>query len=136
MAYWILKTEPSSYSFERLVKDQGTSWDGVRNYQARNNLALMAPGDSCFIYHSVGPREIVGSAKVTKSAYPDSTASGGKWLAVDLVPEQALKNPVTLAQIKAETRLADISLVRQGRLSVCPIGKKEWELILEMSQQD
>jgi len=127
--YWILKSEPEAYSFDDLIKDGQTRWDGVRNYQARNNLKNMKIGDECFIYHSVGPKEIVGSAKVVKEAYPDPTTKDANWVCVDIKPLNKLKKPVTLAMLKEHPVLQNISLVKQSRLSVCPISKTEWDLI-------
>lgn len=135
MAYWIIKTEPSTYSFEQLCKDKKTSWDGVRNFQARNNLSSMSKGDVCFVYHSVGPKEIVGTAEVTRTAYPDLTATEGKWVAVEVKADEKLAHPVTLAQIKAHPQLVNMLLVRQGRLSVCPLTDEQAKIILQMSKQ-
>jgi len=132
MAYWILKTEPSTYSLENLKKDKSTFWDGVRNYQARNNLKAMKKGDECMIYHSVGPKEIVGTAKVIKTAYPDPKEPD--WVNVDLAFESELKKPVHLSQLKEHATLKDISLVKQGRLSVCPITKADWDAILKLTK--
>lgn len=133
MQYFILKTEPETYSFDDLVRDKKTAWDGVRNFQARNNLKSMNEGDAVMIYHSVGPKEIVGTAKVVKTAYPDKTADDPRWVCVDIQPAHRLKTPVTLSQLKEHPSLKAISLVRQGRLSVCPIGQAEWEEILELA---
>ena len=132
MAYWILKTEPGTYSLENLKKDEWTFWDGVRNYQARNNLKAMKKGDHCMIYHSVGPKEIVGTAKVIKPAYADPKAV--EWVNVDLEYESELKKPVKLAELKEHETLKDISLVRQGRLSVCPITKDDWDAIMKLAR--
>jgi len=131
MAYWILKTEPSTYSLQDLKKDKSTHWDGVRNYQARNNLKAMKKGDACMIYHSVGPKEIVGEAIVIKTAYPDP--KDPDWVNVDLKFESEFETPVKLAQLKEHPTLKDISLVRQGRLSVCPITKSDWDAILKLT---
>lgn len=133
MQYWILKTEPSAYSFENLLKDKKTNWDGVRNYQARNNLASMKVGDLCYIYHSVGPKEIVGVAEVTKTAFPDTTTDEPGWLAVEIKPVKQLKNPVHLEQLKTHPALKNLSLVKQSRLSVCPIDADEWKTIEKIS---
>lgn len=133
MQYWILKTEPSTYSIDNLKKDITTAWDGVRNYQARNNLASMKKNDRCMIYHSVGPKEIVGTAKVVCTAYPDPKAEDPRWVCVDLTFDKMLKTPVTLARMKAHPKLQEISLVRQGRLSVCPISKEDWDEIMELA---
>lgn len=131
MAYWILKTEPSTYSLQDLKKDKTTHWDGVRNYQARNNLKAMKKGDACMIYHSVGPKEIVGEATVIKTAYPDP--KDPDWVNVDIKFESEFEAPVKLAQLKEHPTLKDISLVRQGRLSVCPITKADWDAIVKLS---
>jgi len=134
MAYWIIKTEPGTYSFNDLERDKKTSWDGVRNYQARNNLKLMRVGDLALVYHSVGPKELVGIAEVTKTAYPDPTADDDAWVAVDVKFDRWLKHPVKLSRIKEERELFDLALVKQGRLSVCPVSVKEWRILLKMSE--
>ncbi len=134
MAYWILKTEPNTYSIEDLQKDKETDWDGVRNYQARNNLGKMAVGDLAMIYHSVGPKELVGIGKVLKTAYPDKTAEDGDWVAVRLKFVKKLNQPVHLSTIKADKFFADLSLVKQGRLSVVPVSDKEWQKLLKLSE--
>ena len=133
MHYWILKTEPTTYSMGDLKRDGKTAWDGVRNYQARNNLASMKQDDRCFIYHSVGPKEIVGTARVVKSAYPDVTAGDPRWVCVDICFEKALTRPVKLEELKSHPRLKNISLVHQGRLSVSPISKADWDEIIALS---
>lgn len=142
--FWLVKQEPSDYSWSDFVKDGGTSWTGVRNFAARNNLRRMATGDQVFFYHSGGPsrtggsaeitKSVVGIAKVTRTAYKDRTAKDEDWNAVDLVPIKPLANAVTLAQIKAEPRLKHIALVRQSRLSVVPLGKREFDLIARMGR--
>ena len=132
MAYWLLKTEPGNYSFADLEREGKTAWDGVRNYQARNNLRSMMPEDLAFIYHSVGPREVVGIAKIISDAYPDATAHDGDWSAVDIVPVQRLAIPIPLQAIKAEPRLKELSLVKQSRLSVCPVSAQEWQILLQI----
>lgn len=134
MSYWILKTEPNTYSFSDLKRDQTTIWDGVRNYQARNNLKLMQAGDLAMIYHSVGPRELVGIAEVITPAFKDKTAQEGDWVAVEIKFVRPLKNPVNLTTIKADERLTGLSLVKQSRLSVGPVSEKDWKLLLELSQ--
>ena len=131
-SFWLVKQEPSDYSWSDFVADRGTSWTGVRNFAARNNLRRMAKGDEVLFYHSGEEKSVVGIAKVARTAYRDQTAKEGDWNAVDLAPVRALPRPVTLAQIKAERRLKNIALVRQSRLSVMPLGKKEFQLILEM----
>ncbi|HRO86138.1 MAG TPA: EVE domain-containing protein [Niabella sp.] len=133
MAYWLIKSEPFKYSWDQFVKDKKTFWDGVRNYAARNNLKAMKKGDLAFFYHSNEGVEIVGIAKVVKEAYPDPTIDDERWVAVDFSPVKKLKNPVTLAQIKAEPKLVNMDLVRLGRLSVQTVKPEEWELILQMS---
>jgi predicted RNA-binding protein with PUA-like domain len=129
MAYWLVKSEPSSYSWEQLVKDKITTWDGVRNYAARNHLKSMKKDDQVLFYHSNEGLNIVGIAKVAKESYPDPRDSS--WIVVDLKPHKKLKKPVSLAQIKADKRLADMALVRIGRLSVQPVTDDEWEVIME-----
>lgn len=131
--HWILKTEKSCYSFSDLEKDKKTNWDGVRNYQARNNLKSMKKGELALIYHSVNDKQVVGIAKITKEYFPDLTATEGEWVAVELCFDHWLKNPVSLAEIKENPKLQNLSLVRQGRLSVCPTSKAEWDEIIKMS---
>lgn len=133
MAYWLVKSEPFLYSWDQFVKDKSTRWDGVRNYSARIHLRAMKKGDRVFFYHSNDGIAIVGIAKVIKEAYPDPTAKEGEWVAVDLAPEKAFKNPVTLAQVKSDKRLADMALVRISRLSVSPVTEKEWKVVLELA---
>lgn len=135
MAYWIIKSEPGTYSFEDLERDKKTVWDGVRNYQARNNLKLMKIGDLAMVYHSVGPKELVGIVEVIKEAYRDPTANDDAWVAVDVQFKEWLKTPVTLAQIKENQGLKDIALVKQGRLSVCPVNGKEWQTLRKMGER-
>lgn len=132
MNYWLVKSEPFKYSWEKFNKDGRTFWDGVRNYQARNNLRDMKEGDLVLFYHSNEGKNVVGVAKVVKESYQDPTTSDPNWVVVDLAPVQSLANPVTLEQIKAEESLKDISLVRQGRLSVMPLKVTEFDKILEM----
>src|SRR3954463_4168063 len=132
MAHWLVKSEPFKYSWDQFVKDKVTSWDGVRNYAARNNLRAMKKGDELFFYHSNEGVEIVGIAKVAKEAYQDPTTEDPNWVVVDLVPFKTLKKAVTLVQIKADKRLQNISLVRQGRLSVMPLKAEEFDVILEL----
>ena len=133
MNYWLVKSEPSVFSWERFVKEGNASWDGVRNYAARLHLLAMKKGDEVLFYHSNEGMEVVGIAKVMKTAYPDTTADDDRWVAVDLVPAKALKNPVTLVQIKKEKSLKNMALVRIGRLSVSPVTKAEFETILKLS---
>lgn len=133
MQYWLVKSEPSVFSWEKLVKEKHASWDGVRNYAARLHLQAMQKGDQVFFYHSNEGLAIVGIAKVTRTAYPDPTTTDERWVAVDLAPVKALKKPVTLAQIKAEKKLKNMALVRIGRLSVQPVSPEEFETIIELS---
>jgi len=130
--HWLVKTEPTSYSWEQFVKDGGTAWTGVRNFAARLHLRAMRQGDSVLFYHSVIGKEVVGIAKVAAEAYPDPTAKEGDWACVDLVPVKALKRPVTLAAIKAEKSLANLALLRQSRLSVMPVTKTEFSSITQL----
>jgi predicted RNA-binding protein with PUA-like domain len=132
MNYWLVKSEPSTYSWSDLVRDGRTSWDGVRNYQARNNLAGMRGGDLVLVYHSVGDKEVVGIARVVREAYPDATAEEAAWVAVDLEPVEALPRPVTLAAIKSDSSLRDMPLVRQGRLSVMPLSASEFRKVVAL----
>lgn len=130
--YWLVKSEPFKYSWDKFNEDKRTFWDGVRNYQARNNLRDMRTGDLVLFYHSNEGKNVVGVAKVVKESYQDPTTDDKNWVVVDLEPVEALKNPVSLEQIKAEESLKDISLVRQGRLSVMPLKAEEFDKILEM----
>ena len=133
MSYWLVKSEPSTYGWEHLMKDKQTRWDGVRNFAARNNLKSMKKGDEVFFYHSNEGVEIVGIAKVSKEHYPDPTTDDPNWVVVDLKPVRKLKNPVSLATIKSDKRLADMDLVRLGRLSVQSVKEKEWDIIMELA---
>ncbi|MBX7205655.1 MAG: EVE domain-containing protein [Bacteroidia bacterium] len=135
MNYWLVKSEPFKYSWEMFEKDKKTFWDGVRNYQARNNLREMKKGDWVLWYHSNEGKEIVGIAKVVKEHYQDPTTIDPNWVAVDLAPVKKLKKPVNLAQIKADKRLQNIALVKQGRLSVIPIKPEEFDILLEHSER-
>lgn len=132
MNHWLVKSEPFKYSWEKFNEDGRTFWDGVRNYQARNNLKAMQEGDLVLFYHSNEGKNVVGIAKVVREFYQDPTTDDANWVVVDLSPVESLKNPVTLEQIKAEPSLVDISLVRQGRLSVMPLKAAEFDKILEM----
>lgn len=134
MAYWLIKSEPFKYSWDQFVKDGSTFWDGVRNYAARNNLRSMKKGDLAFFYHSNEGMEIVGVAKVIKESYQDPTTEEIAWVVVDFKPHKKLKNTVTLAQVKATPALANMALIRFGRLSVQPVLEEEWELIMAMSE--
>lgn len=131
MKYWLVKSEPFKYSWEQFLIDGRAQWDGVRNYQARNNLKEMKLGDLVLYYHSNEGLAIVGIAEVVKESYPDPTINEGDWVVVDIVPVRELVYPVTLQQIKKDERLKNIGLVRQGRLSVVQISKEEFEIITE-----
>jgi predicted RNA-binding protein with PUA-like domain len=133
MAYWLVKSEPSVYSWEQLEKDKQTSWEGVRNYAARNHLKGMKKGEEVLFYHSNEGMEIVGIAKVAKEYYQDPTTDQDAWVVVDLKPYKQLKHPVSLAQVKGDKRLADMALVRLGRLSVQPVTEKEWAVVMELA---
>ena len=134
MNYWLVKQEPDSYSFADFQKEGKTDWTGVRNFTARNNLKEMKVGDQVFYYHSGDERAVVGYAKVTKTAFPDPTADEGSWVAVELEAGKPVKKPVTLAEIKANPKLAEMKLVKLSRLSVSPVTKEEWDEIVEMSK--
>ena len=133
MHYWLLKSEPKTWSWENQVKEGASMWDGVRNYQARNNLKKMKKGDLCFFYHSVSEKSIIGIVKVVKEFYPDPTDKLNRFVVVDVSVVKKLKKPVSLSQIKEEKKLKDIALVKQSRLSVMPIKKIEWDLIIKLS---
>jgi predicted RNA-binding protein with PUA-like domain len=132
--HWLVKSEPGTYSWERLVREGSAVWDGVRSAQARNHLSAMGKGDLVLFYHSGEGREVVGVAKVARSAYPEPGAGDPQWLAVDLVPVRALARPVALSAIKADHALARTALVRQSRLSVMPLEPEEFERILALSK--
>jgi predicted RNA-binding protein with PUA-like domain len=127
MRYWMVKQEPSAYSWDQFVRDGRAAWTGVRNFQARNHLREMKTGDQVLFYHSVVGKEVVGVAKVAKEAYADPTAKEGDWSSVDLVPVRPLKEPVTLTHIKATPSLADLPLLKQSRLSVMPLTKAQFD---------
>ena len=133
MKYWLLKSEPDAWSWDNQVKEGASMWDGVRNYQARNNLKEMKKNDLCFFYHSVTERSIVGIVKVVKEYYPDPTDKTDRFVVVDVKATKKLKNPVSLDQIKENNMLQDIALVKQSRLSVMPLKKTEWDIIIKMS---
>jgi len=133
MNYWLIKSEPVKYSWEQFEKEGRTFWDGVRNYAARNNLRAMKKGDLAFWYHSNEGMEIVGIAKVVKESYQDPTTDDPAWLVVDFAPYKKLKKTVGLAQIKADKRLANMDLVRLGRLSVQTVKPEEWDIVMEMA---
>ena len=130
-SHWLMKSEPSKYAWDQLVADGSTYWDGVRNYEARNNLAAMKKGDLALYYHSNEGKEIVGVARITRTAYQDPTTKDERWEVVDIEPVVKFVRPVTLAEIKADAALAEIQLVRRGRLSVVPVTKPEFQHILK-----
>lgn len=134
MNYWLVKSEPDTFSYQQLVADGQTRWDGVRNYQARNNLRAMKTGDLCLFYHSNIGLEIVGIARVSREAYPDPTAEKGDWSAVDMVPVKAFQKPVPLPVIKATPALQNLLLVRNPRISTMPVSPAEWEILLQMGE--
>ncbi|MBI1301610.1 MAG: EVE domain-containing protein [Alphaproteobacteria bacterium] len=134
MAYWLVKSEPFKYPWDQMVKDGTTFWDGVRNYQASNNMKTMKIGDQAFFYHSNEGKEIVGIVKIVKEYYPDHTDEKGRFGMVDVKPVRALKKPVTLSDIKGSPALENMALVKQSRLSVCPVTAKEWDVIMKMSE--
>lgn len=133
--YWLVKSEPESYAWSDLVRDGRTAWTGVRNFAARGNLNAMKPGDRVFFYESVSTKAVVGLAEVTKAAFPDTTADEPGWVAVELKAVEPLNRPVTLAEIKAQPSLANMSLVRRGRLSVSPVTPAEYKKILDLSAE-
>lgn len=132
MAYWLIKSEPGAWSWDNQVKDGTTEWDGVRNYQAANNMKAMRLGDRAFFYHSVKEKQVVGIVEVVREYYPDHTDASGRFGMVDVKTVRPFDKPVTLADIKAEPRLADLALVRQSRLSVLPVDADSWALICRM----
>src|SRR4030095_9230029 len=132
MNYWLVKSEPGTFSWDDLVRDKKTVWDGVRNFQARSNLKNMKKGDLAFYYHTGEEKAIVGISKIVKEGYPEP--KDNNWIAVDISPDKKLKNPVPLAQIKADKRLANMVLVRASRLSVQPVKAEEFDLILALSE--
>ena len=132
MAHWLMKSEPESYSWSDLVRDGGTEWDGVRNNAARLHLKAMKTGDEAFFYHSMSDKAVVGIMRITRAAQPDPKNSD--WVSVRVEPVRPLARPVTLAEIKAEPRLAKMELIRQSRLSVAPVRDEEWKLVLELAR--
>ena len=132
MAHWLMKSEPESYSWADLVRDGGTEWDGVRNNAARLHLKAMKIGDEAFFYHSMSDKAVVGIMRITRAAQPDPKNSD--WVSVRVEPVRPLARPVTLAEIKAEPRLAKMELIRQSRLSVAPVRDEEWKLVLELAR--
>ncbi|MEQ1552960.1 MAG: EVE domain-containing protein [Ferruginibacter sp.] len=135
MNYWLIKSEPIKYSWDKFVEDKITFWDGVRNYTARNFLKAMKKGDKLFFYHSNEGLEIVGTAKVVKEHYQDPTTPEPAWVVVDVAAVKKLKNAVSLAQIKAEPALQDMALIKSFRLSVQPVKKEEWDIIIKMADK-
>ena len=131
---WRVKQEPEDYSWSDLVRDGKTAWTGVRNFQARNNLRQMAMGDEVLFYHTGKEKSVVGVAQIMKTAYPDPTADDPSWVAVDIKPLKALPRAVSLAEIRSNAKLRDLLLVRQSRLSVMPVGKQEFEEIVQMGK--
>ncbi len=132
MQYWLVKSEPAAYSWQQFAKDGRTHWDGVRNYQARNNLKAMKEGDLVLFYHSVSEKQVMGIARVVREHYQDPTTDDSRWVVVDLVPEKTLEQPVSLSMVKADPRLENIALVKQARLSVMPLRSEEFDGILEL----
>ncbi len=135
MKYWLVKSEPFKYSWNMMLKDKITYWDGVRNYQARNNLKNMKKGDLVFFYHSNEGKEIIGLTTVVKEFYQDPTTDDDKWVVVDLKVKETLKRPISLAEIKNEEKLKEISLVKQSRLSVMPLDKMHFDHIIKLSNE-
>ena len=133
MNYWLLKSEPSTWSWDNQSKVKKEMWDGVRNYQARNNLMKMKKGDLCFFYHSVNEKKIVGIVEVVKEHYPDPTDITNKFVVVDIKTKKKLKNSVSLKQIKSQKKLSHLALIKQSRLSVMPINEESWYLINKMA---
>lgn len=136
MAYWLIKSEPESWSWNDQVKAGIQEWDGVRNYQARNNMSAMAIGDRTFFYHSVNEKRIVGIVEVAAESHPDSTDTTGKWTCVDFRAVRPFTTPVTLDQIKEDPRLSDMVLVKNSRLSVQPVTAEEWRLVCALGETD
>lgn len=136
MAYWLMKSEPGTWSWEDQVKNRRTHWDGVRNYQAANNMKAMKKGDRAFFYHSVNEKTIRGIVEVVKEYYPDHTDASGRFGMVDVKAVKPLKTPVTLADIKSDPRLSELAVVRQSRLSVSPVDSRSWKIICKMGGTD
>lgn len=132
MAYWLMKSEPESYSWSDLVRDGGTEWDGVRNNAARLHLKAMKKGDEAFFYHSMSDKAVIGIMRIAREAQPDP--KDNDWVSVRVEPVKALDRPVTLAEIKAEPRLSKMELIRQSRLSVAPVREDEWKILLELAR--
>lgn len=136
MKYWLVKSEPFKYSWDTFVKEKRGVWDGVRNYQARNNLKAMQTGDLVLFYHSNEGKEVVGIAKIVREHYPDPTTDDPAWVVVDLEPVEALPRPVPLTRLKTDERLSNLALLRQSRLSVTPVRPEEFEIILGLSYEN
>lgn len=134
MKYWLIKSEPGTYSWDDFVKLGRDHWDGVRNYQARNNMKEMKVGDLALFYHSVNEKSIIGIAEIVREHYPDPTIDDDRWVVVDVVPVEKLKNPVSLDLVKADERLSQMVLVKNSRLSVQPVAKEEFDIIIGMGQ--
>ena len=135
ISYWLLKSEPSAWSWNNQVKDKVTMWDGVRNYQARNNLMKMKKKDLCFFYHSVSEKQIIGIVEVVREHYPDPTDKTGRFVVTDVKAIKKLKRPVSLEKIKSTPKLVNIALIKQSRLSVMPLKKTEWDTIIKISEK-
>lgn len=133
MAHWLLKSEPHKYSWDMMVRDGRTHWDGVRNHQAAINLKAMEIGDTAFFYHSNEGKEIVGIVEIVRTAYPDPGDPAGRFVMVDVAPVRPVKSFVTLARMKSDPRLADLALIRQSRLSVVPVSDEHWRIILDLA---
>jgi len=133
--YWLIKSEPSTWSWDNQVKDKITMWDGVRNYQARNNLIKMKNKDLCFFYHSVSEKKIIGIVEVVKEHYPDPTDKTGRFVVTEVKAKKKLKRPVSLEEIKSTPKLMNIALIKQSRLSVMPLKKTEWDTIIKISEK-
>jgi predicted RNA-binding protein with PUA-like domain len=134
MNYWLVKQEPEKYSFDDLLKEGRTDWTGVRNFQARINLREMKTGDKVLFYHSVSDKAVIGTAEISREAFPDATDETGKWIAVEIKPLEKFAKAVTLGEIKAEKSLANIGLIKQSRLSVVPLTEAEFKTILNLSR--
>ena len=132
--FWLMKSEPDVYSWDDLVREGEGTWDGVRNYRARNNLAAMAVGDQAFFYHSNIGKEIIGIVEISAARFPDPSDPGGKWVSVKVKPVRKLPRAITLAELKAEPKLADCEVVRQSRLSVCEFTAQEWKIVVGMTK--
>ncbi len=134
MPCWLIKSDPSEYGWAQLAREKRTSWDGIRNYQARNNLQAMDAGDPCLFYHSGKSPGVVGVARVVRTAYPDPAAGDHHWVAVDVEAVRPLAQPVSLAALKADRRTSRMALIRQGRLSVCPVTEAEYQAVLDLGE--